>query len=95
MGLGDGIARAVVAVIVHRDVAAGQHQLDSQLGLRTGLLVLLQLGVLLDEAFEVHELVLDGLLPGEGLECLLLDGDTRAPALAADLHEVGSGAAGL
>ena len=54
-------------MLVHHDVSGREHLLDRLLGLGAGVLLLLELCVLLDQALQVLELVLDCLLPCESL----------------------------
>ena len=93
--LGDGLARDVGAVLVHADEAALHHALKRLLGLHASLLLLLELGVLLNDAFQGLELVLDGLRLGDGGELLLLDLLLGPSALGPRFHQVGTGPSGF
>ena len=63
------------------------------LGLVGGLLLGLEGGVLLHEGLQEGQLLLDGLLLRERVGLLLLDLHLGSSALAAHLHEVGTGTA--
>ena len=82
--LADGLSRNEVAVLIDVDEAAVEHLLEGLLGLVAGLLLLLEFCILLDEAFQSFQFVLNGLLLREGLELLLLDLHLRPSALAAN-----------
>lgn len=86
---------APLAVLIAVDETLVQHLGEDDLGLLDWRTLGLQLGVLLLEPRDEEELLLDGLLLGEGLELVVLDLLLRPSALRADLHQVGSSAAGL
>ena len=93
--LGEGFAGDVLAGLVDVDEAAVEHVLQGLLGLHSSRLLLFQLRVLLDEALQVLELVLDGLLSGKGLHLLLVDLGLGTSALGPYGKEVCAGATGF
>ena len=87
--------RASVAVLVPRNAASVKHLRKDPLGLVLYLRLGLQLGVLLDDLVEHRELILNSLLLSNDGELVVLDLLLGPSALAADLHEVCTGALGF
>ena len=79
-------ARHVATVPIRRDEASLKHRLDGLLVLLVGLLSSLDLLELDVEAVDGLQLVLDGLLLGEGSGLLVLDFLFSTSPLARDLH---------
>ena len=80
----DGRPRNIVAILIDVDEAAVEHLLEGLLGLVTCLLLLLEFSILLDEAFQSFQFVLDGLLLRKGGELLLLDLHLRSSSFGAN-----------
>ena len=79
-------SRHVATVPIRRDEASLKHRLDGLLVLLVGLLSSLDLLELDVESVDGLQLVLDGLLLGEGSGLLVLDFLLSTSPLARDLH---------
>ena len=79
-------SRHVATVPIRRDESSLKHRLDGLLVLLVGLLSSLDLLELDVEAVDGLQLVLDGLLLGEGSGLLVLDFLLSTSPLARDLH---------